>query len=170
MKHLIVSDTHGWKKEVANLRDRYADAVDGCIHCGDSELPANSPEMAGFVAVEGNCDRPAAYPDERFVSIGALHILVAHGHLAGVRYSPDNLIFRAKELGAQIVCHGHTHFAGALKKDGVIVINPGSLRLPRNYFEGTYAVLETTNGAVSIRYFNQKGEAVDRFAADFPIG
>ncbi|MFT8390127.1 MAG: metallophosphoesterase [Sporolactobacillus sp.] len=169
MKLLIVSDTHGWKKELVDLRERYMGEVAAMIHCGDSERPADSPEMADYLAVEGNCDRPNAYPNERVVTFGELTVLVAHGHLAGVQCSPDHLIMEAKAADAQIICHGHTHFAGALKKDGLIIINPGSLRLPRNYFEGTYAILEQVGHNISIFYYNLKGERVDRFSTHLTI-
>ncbi|RYL94648.1 metallophosphoesterase [Sporolactobacillus sp. THM19-2] len=169
MKWLIVSDTHGLKREVEELKNRYAGKVEAFIHCGDSELHADSPEMKDYLAVEGNCDFPGAYPDEVVRQSGPLTFLIAHGHLLGVRNSPVRLIYRGLEVKADILCFGHTHFAGSFKENGMIGINPGSLRLPRNYKTGTYVILDLSEDKkkIKVNYFTLKGQPVDSFSATY---
>ncbi|MFT8311700.1 MAG: metallophosphoesterase [Sporolactobacillus sp.] len=172
MKCLIVSDTHGFTHELAELKQRYASKVDFMIHCGDSELQPDCPEMEGFAAaVEGNCDYPGAYPNECVKKIGGLTFLVAHGHLLGVRQSPARLCYRGLEVKANVVCFGHTHFAGAFQKDGMIVINPGSLRLPRNYQEGTFVIFDYDNEQKTAQatYYTFDGKPVDAFSQSFKL-
>ncbi|MCL1630554.1 metallophosphoesterase [Sporolactobacillus sp. CPB3-1] len=171
MKALIVSDTHGLSHELTELKERYADHVDAMIHCGDSELYPDRMEMDGFFPVEGNCDAPGAYPNERIVRIGALNILIAHGHLFGVRQSPTRLCDCGLERNADIICFGHTHVAGAFQQEHMIVINPGSLRLPRNYHEGTYVILDYNQQKKSacVNYYNAAGEPVDIFSKSFNL-
>ncbi|TGA99439.1 metallophosphoesterase [Sporolactobacillus shoreae] len=169
MKWLIVSDTHGLKNEVAELKKRYEGQVEALIHCGDSELRADSPEIQNYLTVEGNCDLPGNFPNEIVRQSGPLKLLVAHGHLLGVRTSPANLIYRGLEEKADVICYGHTHFAGSFKEQGMIGINPGSLRLPRNYPEGTYVILDLSPDRKRIRvnYFNFKGEPVKKFTTEY---
>ena len=62
----------------------------------------------------------------------------------------------AAARGCEIVCFGHTHKPVVEKKNGVLVINPGSLSFPRQ--EGrrpSYAVMELYKGEepeIEIRY------------------
>lgn len=170
MKWLIVSDTHGWTQEVAELKKRYEGQVEAFIHCGDSELAPGSREMEGYIAVEGNCDRPGTFPEEVVRTIGPLKFMVAHGHLLGVRNSPAKLYYRGLEEKADVVCFGHTHFAGTFKEGGMIFINPGSLRLPKNYEEGTYAILELSpdQKAIGVTYYTIADEPVAGFSKVYP--
>ncbi|MCO7175995.1 metallophosphoesterase family protein [Sporolactobacillus kofuensis] len=171
MKGLIVSDTHGFTRELSVLKQRYAGKLDFMIHCGDSELQPNCTEMEGFLSVEGNCDVPKAYPNERIEQFGNLKFFIAHGHLLGVRQSSDRLCYRGLEEQANVVCFGHTHFAGTFQEENMIVINPGSLRLPRNYQEGTYVILEQDdqNNKVIVTYYTIAGKPIDEFSKEFNI-
>lgn len=166
MKWLIVSDTHGMTREVAELKRRYAGQVTGFIHCGDSELRPGSPEIQDYLTVEGNCDLPGAYPYEIVRKSGPLNFLIVHGHLLGVGHSPEELIARGHEAKADILCFGHTHFAGSFKEEGMIGINPGSLCMPRNHHEGTYVILEFSSDrhSIGVHYYNFEGKAVDKFS------
>ena len=44
----------------------------------------------------------------------------------------NNIYYRAKELEVDIALFGHTHESLILEEDGVILMNPGSISLPRN--------------------------------------
>lgn len=167
MKWLIVSDTHGMKQEVAELKRRYEGQVEAFIHCGDSELSPDSRELKGYLTVEGNCDHPGAFPSEIVQTVGSLKFLIVHGHLLNVRNSPAKLFYKGFEEKANVVCFGHTHFAGTFKEGGMIFINPGSLRLPRNSQEGTYVILDLSpdRKKISATFYNLAGEPVDAFSA-----
>ncbi|RYM06880.1 metallophosphoesterase [Sporolactobacillus sp. THM7-7] len=169
MKWLIVSDTHGMTREVADLKMRYKGKVEAFIHCGDSELDPEASEIQDYLTVEGNCDFPGAYPDESVQRLGPLKFLVAHGHLLDVRRSPAKLLYRGLEENVQVVCFGHTHVAETFKEAGVLFINPGSLRLPRNYREGTYVILDLEPGQkeIAVHYYNYSGRRVDQLSKTF---
>lgn len=171
MKGLIVSDSHGFTNELLELKERYKGQLDFMIHCGDSELQSDRQEMEGFLSVEGNCDYPGTYPNERIEKFGDLKFLVVHGHLLGVRQSPARLCYRGLEEKADVVCFGHTHYAGTFEEEGMIVINPGSLRLPRNYQEGTYVIFEHNEKQhkAHVTYYNFAGVPVEAFSKSYNL-
>ncbi|WP_017472764.1 metallophosphoesterase family protein [Amphibacillus jilinensis] len=141
-KVLIISDSHGWLKEVELLKQRYQGKVDEMIHCGDSELDYNQVEIQGYQRVAGNCDYDADYPDELAITIAGEKFFIAHGHMHHVKMNLTSITYRASEVGARIICHGHSHLAAATKVGDQLVINPGSIRMPRGRREETYAILE----------------------------
>ncbi len=158
---LIVSDSHGWEEEVQLIKDRYPN-VDARIHCGDSELPYDAKELDGFYRVQGNCDMDSRYKEEIDFKLGKLHFYSTHGHLFQIKSSLMHVSYRAEELGANIICHGHSHIAAAERIGDQIVINPGSIRQPRGAHPGSYALLnfdESTN-LLSIRYFTLEGKEI----------
>ncbi|MBM7644744.1 putative phosphoesterase [Scopulibacillus daqui] len=172
MKVLIASDSHGLTHELTNLVERYRDDVQLFIHCGDSELPGSSEEMTSFHAVKGNCDSPSSgYPDDLIKTVGGFKLFVTHGHLYNIKMSPVNLLYKAEETGADIVCFGHTHHAVTFQEGKKIFINPGSLRLPRGMNEKTYVICEINNDKkeVNVNYFNQNGEPVESLSKKYVL-
>ncbi|QTM99994.1 YfcE family phosphodiesterase [Sediminibacillus dalangtanensis] len=161
-KVLIMSDSHGWTEEVAVIRDRHKEEVDQFIHCGDSELDADAPELEQFMKVAGNCDMDSRFPDESHFSVGSLHFYVAHGHLHQVKSTLMPLSYRAEEVGAQVICFGHTHIAGAERVDNQLFINPGSIRLPRGRSEHTYAILSWEDkGEITVEFKDWNGKTIE---------
>ncbi|MGJ7920511.1 metallophosphoesterase family protein [Neobacillus sp. LXY-4] len=161
-KILIVSDSHRWSDELEAIKQRHVAEVDLMVHCGDSELAADQPEISGFVTVRGNCDYEKQFPEEAQVEIDGFKVYVTHGHLFGVKSTLMNLYYRAKEVGADIVCFGHSHILGMEMIDGMLFINPGSIRLPRGRKERSYCVLEFKEDEVEILVYDlQKGEIAE---------
>ncbi|CDQ18221.1 hypothetical protein SAMN05192559_10231 [Halobacillus karajensis] len=157
-KILIVSDTHGLKKEVNAIKERHAD-VDAMIHCGDSELSFDSNELEGFYYAKGNCDFEREMQEEQILQVGELTFIVTHGHLYQVKMTLIPLSYRAEEVGAQVACFGHSHIAGAEKVGDTLFINPGSARLPRDRKEPTYAILEWDSlKQVRLQFYHINGE------------
>lgn len=141
MKVLIVSDSHGLVSELGVLKKRHGKEVDLFLHCGDSELAASEDVMEGYITVQGNCDYEDKYPTETIQEIAEKKIFLTHGHLYGVKSSLNSLLYKAKEVQADIACFGHSHYLGMEVVDDVLFINPGSLRLPRGRMEQTYVIL-----------------------------
>ncbi|TCP32147.1 hypothetical protein EV207_101123 [Scopulibacillus darangshiensis] len=169
MKVLITSDSHGLTDELLMLVKRHGHETDALIHCGDSELPADAEEMKPFFAVNGNCDFSGGYPNDFVKEIGPVTFLVTHGHLYNVKMTVMNLMYKAEEVGANIVCFGHSHIAGSFKEDNRIFINPGSLRLPRNSVEKTYVICEIAGQKVAVIYYNDKGKRVDALCKSYNL-
>ncbi|SER75462.1 hypothetical protein SAMN04487944_109130 [Gracilibacillus ureilyticus] len=140
-KVLIMSDSHGWEDEVMEIKKRHQYEVDAMIHCGDSELQHNSEELSGMNVVQGNMDMDDKLPNEVNFSVGDLHFFVAHGHMHQIKFTLQPISYRGDEVGANVVCFGHSHIAGAEKAENKLFINPGSIRLPRAQHPGSYAVL-----------------------------
>ncbi|GIO21764.1 metallophosphoesterase [Oceanobacillus sp. J11TS1] len=136
---LITSDSHGLTKELDAMKEKHD--VDLYIHCGDSELEFDAAELSAYYKVSGNCDFDTRYPDEEVLDLNGLRFFVTHGHLHQVKGNLTNLSYAAEEQEANIVCFGHTHIAGAEKIGNQLFINPGSIRMPRNRVEKTYAIL-----------------------------
>lgn len=177
MKVLIVSDSHGLTKELIELKKKYGPEVDEMIHCGDSELDALSEAMAEYIVVRGNCDFDSNFRNDQLVSIKSkgigkdLVFYVTHGHLYNVKMSLMNLKYRAEEVGAHIVCFGHSHIAGAELIDNILFINPGSIRLPRLRKEKTYAILEVDEVKnCVVRFFSIDGKELKQLMLECKIG
>ncbi|KAB7668062.1 metallophosphoesterase family protein [Bacillus sp. B1-b2] len=141
MNVLIVSDSHGFHSELGQVKDRHEKEVDLFLHCGDSELSKDEKAMQGYVTVQGNCDYEERYPTQTLQNAAGKNIFMTHGHLYGVKSSLTNLSYKAKEIGANIVCFGHSHLLGMEMIEDILYINPGSLRLPRGRVEQTYVIL-----------------------------
>lgn len=167
MKVLIVSDSHGQRKELEAIKKRHEHEVEAMIHCGDSELPADCDEMKGFYAVRGNCDYDHEYVNERIECIAGYTFYITHGHLHNVKMSLMNLHYKARENGAKIVCFGHSHVAGAEMIDGVLMINPGSIVLPRMRKEKTYVMLSMVHSEIEIVFYEADGKKIEGMTAKF---
>ncbi|MFD1362180.1 YfcE family phosphodiesterase [Lentibacillus salinarum] len=153
---LIVSDSHGSTNELKTIQTRHH--ADYKIHCGDSELEMDDPELAGFIKVGGNCDMDVRYPEEQVSTVDDVTFFIAHGHLHQVKSNPLVIAYRAEEQGAQVVCFGHTHIAGAEKTGNQLLINPGSVLLPRGRKDKTYAIMAwDTLDNVSVHFYTIDG-------------
>ncbi len=146
MRVLIISDTHGYHKnldKVLELERPY----DQVIHLGDIEGDEDYLEAAAgcpVAAVRGNNDYFSQLPQEQILELGGKRILMTHGHYYYVVAGLEHLIREAQGRGVDIVMFGHIH-RPVLKKEGRLsVINPGSLSFPRQ--EGrrpSYIMMET---------------------------
>ncbi|MCA1031957.1 metallophosphoesterase [Bacillus timonensis] len=157
-KILIVSDSHGLTEELTRIKNRHRDEVEYMIHCGDSELEKSSSEMEDFLAVKGNCDYDSLYDNELICAFENEKVFATHGHLFQVNMTLMNIKYRAEELGATIVCFGHSHIAGAEYIDNILFVNPGSIFLPKMRKEKTYAIIEKVNNNLSVRYYDLEGK------------
>ncbi|WP_010099034.1 metallophosphoesterase [Ornithinibacillus scapharcae] len=158
-KVVIMSDSHGLTREIEAIKTR--EQADYVFHCGDSELNESAKELDGVLTVAGNCDFYGDFPNEQRKEIDGLTFFVVHGHLHNVKMNLMNLSYRAEEIGADIVCFGHSHIAGAEKISNRLFLNPGSIRLPRMRAEKTYAVLKwETQEEIEVNYYMVTGELV----------
>lgn len=154
MKIIIVSDTHGRIENYEKLLKK-EEQPDMLFHCGDigrdeDYIPFITPCPLYMVA--GNNDYSSDLSSEQYVYVENYKIMITHGHMYGVNYSTERLAAVAKTNGAQIVCYGHTHVPLLQEMDGVTIINPGSLSLPRQMGRiPTYAVLEIEEEKISVK-------------------
>ncbi|WP_245723075.1 metallophosphoesterase [Natribacillus halophilus] len=156
MQWLVVSDTHGDRDGLKMLRERHEQDVQAIFHCGDSELASDDPLLQSVYVVSGNTDLRGTFPEHEEPKIAGINIWMTHGHLYQVKNSNQLLQQTAVDKGVQLVLHGHSHFAGAYEKDGIIYVNPGSLTLPKKPREATYAIITVENGEVQAVRFYEK--------------
>ncbi|KHF40987.1 metallophosphoesterase family protein [Halalkalibacter okhensis] len=169
MKAFIISDSHGLESELEKVIHRHREEVDILIHCGDSELEEGHSALKGVNVVKGNCDFGSDFPDDLFEKVQGVGIYVTHGHLYNVKMTHVPLSYRAEEKAAQIACFGHSHVAGAFVENGVIYINPGSIRLPRNREEKTYCICEYHKTKATVTYYDYDGKIVTDMVYHFEV-
>lgn len=146
MKVLIVSDTHGREQNLAEALEQTG-PIDQLIHLGDVEGGAEHiRELAGdapAAIIAGNNDFFCDLPNERIFTLGGHRIFMTHGHGYFVHSGTLYLKREARKKSADIVMFGHTHKPYMEEDKELLVLNPGSLSLPRQ--EGhrpTYIVME----------------------------
>ena len=129
----VISDTHRVNKYI-NLAKNVIKDADILIHLGDNieDVDILKDGFDGEVyAVAGNCDFSAKYPKEGMIEINGRKIFYTHGDLYGVKSTINNIYYRGRELGADVVAFGHTHEHGIERTEDLILMNPGSVSLPR---------------------------------------
>lgn len=157
-KVLIMSDSHGLTDEVEEIKARHSSDVDAMIHCGDSELDYDSKPLEHFHYAKGNCDFDPEMSDHQVVEIEGITFFVTHGHLLRIKSTLMPLYYKAKEAGAQVACFGHSHIAGAEKVEDLLLINPGSIRLPRDHKEPSYTILSwDASEQATLQYYHTDG-------------
>lgn len=160
MRVLIVSDNHGHPHLLYDLVEKYHDTVDHMIHCGDSELAKDDLIWGVMTTVRGNKD-DEPFKDVEIVTTEQGNIMVTHGHLFGVSYGYDKIVQLAQENDAQIVCYGHTHVMNNTVLDGVRLINPGSIRLPKGTYPfPSYAILNWQDEEMQVTFYNDEHEEI----------
>ncbi|MFP5202953.1 MULTISPECIES: YfcE family phosphodiesterase [Bacillus] len=161
MKILIISDSHGLTDELQTIAKRHAAEVDMMIHCGDSELETNHPALEGYKVVKGNCDFMGDFEEELLLPLdGGGKLILTHGHLHGIKQSLLQVYYRAEELGADIICFGHSHIPGSELLRGKLLINPGSVHLPRVRKERSYAILTLDGSEANVQFFTDEGQVI----------
>ena len=141
MKVVVVSDSHGRDDLLYDLQEQYPNA-DAFLHCGDVEAPQEN--FPGYLIVQGNNDYYYDLPAHRVLPLGGHRVLLIHSHQFSYRKRDQQMIEFAKERGCDAVCYGHTHVADNRMKDGVLLLNPGSLRYSRDGRAPSYALLTLT--------------------------
>ena len=146
MKVLIVSDTHGRDDNLEMVVAQEA-PFDMLIHCGDvegREIFIQALADCPCCMVSGNNDFFSDLPREEEIMLEGRKVFVTHGHYYGVSMDLRGVVEAAEDRKCQAVFFGHTHKPVIMEKDGILVLNPGSLSYPRQSGRRpSYAVLHT---------------------------
>ncbi|MDF2546741.1 MAG: hypothetical protein K0R93_1639 [Anaerosolibacter sp.] len=140
----VISDTHGDIEAAETVIKERAD-LDLIIHLGDHyDDGIKLKEKIGIplIGVRGNCDSYVAGEDEMVYEEKGHRILMIHGHQYGVKSDLNRLYYRALELGCDLALYGHTHIPISITFGNVMILNPGSLCLPRGGSKPSYGVVE----------------------------
>jgi len=151
MKLLIASDIHGSAHYCKLLMEAFArENADRLLLLGDilyhgprNDLPveynpkaviAMLNEMSGSIlCVRGNCDAEVdqmvlnfpVMADFCIVQSGERFIYATHGHI----YNAANL---PPLKSGDILLHGHTHIPECRRVGDILIMNPGSVSIPKN--------------------------------------
>lgn len=171
MKYLFASDIHGsayyCRKLLDAFREEQAERLvllgDLLYHGPRNDLPREyapkeviallNEHKNKIYAVRGNCEAEVdqmvlEFPvmaDYCILSVDGRIFYATHGHI----YNQDNL---PPLQEGDILIHGHTHVLKAQQMDGYILLNPGSVSIPKEGNPATYAVLE--NSIFTIKDFD----------------
>ncbi|MBR4748494.1 MAG: phosphodiesterase [Abditibacteriota bacterium] len=151
MKIGIISDSHGCCEALGRVFELFGDA-DCIIHAGD--ILYHPPRLYGyegydvikcvelinglrvpFVSVRGNCDSEVytelmpGYAERETTVLGVHPCKIVVNH--GTRLNTAAMVSLAKDCDADVFVSGHTHVPVLEKRDGVTLINPGSIGIPR---------------------------------------
>lgn len=145
MKIIVLSDSHGNFRALSNVLDNYY--ADIYIHLGDGERELNtfclSHPDKNIYHVCGNCDMASLSPDELLISPDDKNVIFAvHGHNHRVKYSLETLKQTARSKGANIALYGHTHARHNEYDNGLYILNPGSVYIPRDGNKPSFGVIE----------------------------
>ena len=169
MKYLFASDIHGSAYYCRKLLDAFREeqaerlVLLGLYHGPRNDLPREyapkeviallNEHKNKIYAVRGNCEAEVdqmvlEFPvmaDYCILSVDGRTFYATHGHI----YNQDNL---PPLQEGDILIHGHTHVLKAQQMDGYILLNPGSVSIPKEGNPATYAVLE--NSIFTIKDFD----------------
>lgn len=158
---LILSDTHG-NLEAARRAFREYGPWDHIIHLGDSlqDVVDLSAELNfNITALLGNNEYGDQESEKELVlEVEGIRFFAIHGHELDLNpYAGDEaftaginqLVQRAKNAGAGVALFGHTHQAMIMKKDEVLLVNPGGLSLGDQI--KTFAKITISNGTITAK-------------------
>lgn len=161
MKLFIASDVHGSAYYCRKMLDAYdKEGAVRMILLGDilyhgprNDLPREyapkevirmlNERKKEIYAVRGNCEAEVdqmvlEFPvlaDYMLLFEGSRAIYATHGHI----YNEDNL---PPMKAGDVLLHGHTHVLRAEQKGDIVILNPGSVSIPKEGNAPTYAILD----------------------------
>ena len=155
MRVAVISDTHARPGDVAAVIERvgpYLHDVDRILHAGDvtsREVLDALSRFAPIAAVAGNMDGPGLrenLPEQRILPLAGFKIGLCHGGGSPGRL-PERVLrrFRDPRTGrslVDIIVFGHSHAPLVERREGVLLVNPGSPTDRRWAPEHTMAILE----------------------------
>ncbi len=153
MKAAVFSDTHSSTARMAEAVRRWEPDV--IIHLGDYArdtgiLRREFPHIPLY-SVSGNCDVGSPEPTAGVVSLGPVKVFLTHGHLYGVDWNVDSLVYAAQERECALALYGHTHRPDSQEIGGVKVVNPGTAGAGRRLTGALITVFENGGIAAEIR-------------------
>lgn len=131
MRILVLSDSHGSSSRLLSAINARSGAS-LIIHLGDGERDMEAAAKycgdTPIIQLRGNCDLGSDAPLCVCESAGGRTIFCSHGFVESVKYGDAAIVERAREAGADILLYGHTHTPVTDYRDGLYIMNPGSVR------------------------------------------
>ncbi len=140
----VIADSHNRISDYDLVLQRLKD-VEIIIHAGDLVADARDIGLAidkKVIVVSGNCELSTEVSNETEVDLEGWKILITHGHQYGVKAGLDRLLNRASRQRTDAVIFGHTHIPHLATYRKILVLNPGSIALPRGGSVATYGIIK----------------------------
>ncbi len=144
----LISDTHipEHAKDLPDQLKKVFSDVDLILHAGDVYKVSVLDELEGIapvLAAEGDDDYYEVISDNR---VKEKHILDIDGVTIWLRHA-ITYAWDEGEKRPDVIVSGHTHRATMEKKEGVLLVNPGSATFPDYQHKlGTVALLTINSG------------------------
>lgn len=138
MQIIIMSDNHRDEEIVRDVL-RQNPQAERYYLLGDSEMRKHVLVNLGVISVKGNYPFEPKLPKELILTIEGVRVLMVHGHKQHVKTGIERIKQYAYDKDSQLVFFGHTHKYRIYDAGEMILVNPGSLTLPRGHHEKTYA-------------------------------
>lgn len=141
---LVISDTHGKINNVCKILSQNKN-IKSIIHLGDLVQDAEDIKYMYDIpvyCVAGNNDYYSKEEREKVIEIENKKFFITHGHNYDVKMGLNRLVEKAKLLGVDCVLFGHTHNSYSDYISNILVLNPGSISLPKGSGNPTYSIIE----------------------------
>lgn len=150
MNILVFSDSHGHISVMQKILTEKSN-TNVVFFLGDGvqeveTLSLSFPKIQ-FFSVVGNCDSNSCLPLENIVNSQNKYIYYTHGHNYNVKTDVDTLYIIGKKIGSDIILFGHTHIPYYELREGIHILNPGSISYPRNGF-ASYGAISINNSEI----------------------
>jgi len=152
MKILLISDTHGSSSELRHtILPKYTAEIQMVIHLGDFirdllKLQHLYPDLP-MLGIGGTFEFDEI--KEQIITVGngvKRKILLTHGHALGVKSNLNRITHYAMEKNADACFFGHTHEAVITARNGIFLMNPGSVVEPRGTsLAGSFGIVTIAN-------------------------
>jgi len=154
-KILVISDVHRDRRRLENILNRYKEQVDFIFSLGDSELSTDYLTKKNIDAVKGNYPFDGGQGYHKIRVIEEVKIFLTHGHKFGVKWgSLSRLHEYASSEDFDLVMYGHTHEASLEKEEGILYLNPGSIKQPRGMHPASFAIVTIEGKKIGVQFFD----------------
>ncbi|MCM1115851.1 MAG: YfcE family phosphodiesterase [Clostridium sp.] len=148
MRIVVLSDSHGSKRNLYEIIEMHLDDADLFIFLGDGENDFEDasllyPKMK-YYRVAGNCDWGSTLPLYNEIKFAGKKIFFSHGHPFYVKHGYGEIIREAKARKADICLFGHTHVQYIGREDELYIMNPGAVA------DGKYAMIDIINNQIML--------------------
>lgn len=143
---LVFSDSHGRTNLMHEIIQR--ENCDAVLHLGDCYDDMLELRMCYDFPVHGVMGNVDHGEGVRIMNLNVegRTLLLCHGHQFRVKQQYHMIKEHGRSLGADVILFGHTHLS-YLEEGDVILMNPGSITLPREV-QASYGVIEIKDNQI----------------------
>lgn len=150
MRIVVISDSHHRTAVIDTILSAQPSAR-FVFFLGDHASDIEDYELLypdkSFFSVCGNCDYHSFLPTTGVQTVNGKRIFYTHGHTLGVKSTTEHLRKAAEQSGCDIALFGHTHISKIIYDNGIYLVNPGSVSLPRSG-RPSYAAIDITKTGI----------------------